>query len=183
MRLMFQYVVLFSGTVLHNIRIGRPDATREQAVDAARRAQAHAFIERLPQGYDTVIDEGGASPSGGERQRLSIALALLKDAPILLLDEATASIDPSAEAEIQLALSELVRERAVVVIAYRLRSVRHADHILVLHKGRLAEPGGTTSCWSIPASMPDFGPTRNAPRVGEFSAPYEGGESAATYRP
>jgi ATP-binding cassette subfamily B protein len=127
--------------VLHNIHIGRPDATREQVVAAARRAQAHAFIERLPQGYDTVIDEGGASLSGGERQRISIARALLKDAPILLLDEATASIDPSAEAEIQRALSELVRERTVVVIAHRLRSVRHADRIFVLDKGRLVEQG------------------------------------------
>ncbi len=139
--MVFQDVVLFSGTVLHNIRIGRPDATREQVVDAARRAQAHVFIERLPQGYDTVIDEGGASLSGGERQRISIARALLKDAPILLLDEATSSLDPSAEAEIQRALSELVRERTVVVIAHRLRSVRHADRIFVLDKGRLVEQG------------------------------------------
>lgn len=110
--------------------------------EAARRAQAHDFIARLPQGYGTMIDEGGASLSGGERQRISIARALLKDAPILLLDEATASVDPSAEADIQRALSELVRERTVVVIAHRLRSVRHADRILVMEKGRLVESGG-----------------------------------------
>lgn len=140
--MVFQDVVLFSGSVLHNIRIGRPNATREQVAEAARRAQAHDFIVRLPQGYDTVIDEGGASLSGGERQRISIARALLKDAPILLLDEATASVDPSAEADIQRALSELVRKRTVVVIAHRLRSVRHADRILVMEKGRLVESGG-----------------------------------------
>ncbi|MDZ4360198.1 MAG: ATP-binding cassette domain-containing protein [Variovorax sp.] len=140
--MVFQDVVLFSGSVLHNIRIGRPDAMREQVAEAARRAQAHDFIARLPQGYDMMIDEGGASLSGGERQRISIARALLKDAPILLLDEATASVDPSAEADIQRALSELVRERTVVVIAHRLRSVRHADRILVMEKGRLVESGG-----------------------------------------
>lgn len=139
--MVFQDVLLFSGTVLDNLRIGRPDATREHVVQAARRAQAHEFIEALPQGYDTVLDEGGASLSGGERQRISIARALLKDAPILLLDEATASVDPSAEADIQRAIGELLHERTVVVIAHRLHSVRHADRILVLDHGRLIEQG------------------------------------------
>jgi len=145
--MVFQDVLLFSGTVLENIRIGRPEATREEVIEAARCAQAHDFIEALPQGYDTRIDEGGASLSGGERQRISIARALLKDAPVLLLDEATASVDPSAEAQIQRALAELVRGRAtdggrtVVVIAHKLKNVRHADQILVLDKGRLAEHG------------------------------------------
>jgi ATP-binding cassette, subfamily B, bacterial IrtB/YbtQ len=139
--MVFQDVLLFSGTVLDNLRIGKPDASREEAVAAARRAQAHDFISALPQGYDTDLDEGGASLSGGERQRLSIARALLKDAPILLLDEATASVDPSAAAQIQRGLSELVKERTVIVIAHQLRSVRHADQILVLDQGRLVEHG------------------------------------------
>ncbi|MBN9340909.1 MAG: ATP-binding cassette domain-containing protein [Comamonadaceae bacterium] len=139
--MVFQDVVLFSGTVLDNLCIGRPGATREEAIAAARRAQAHGFIAALPQGYDTVLDEGGASLSGGERQRISIARALLKDAPIVLLDEATASVDPSAEADIQQALSELARGRTVVVIAHRLHNVRHAGHILVLDQGRLVAQG------------------------------------------
>jgi len=145
--MVFQDVLLFSGTVLENIRIGRPEATREEVVAAARRAQAHDFIMRLPQGYDTRIDEGGASLSGGERQRISIARALLKDAPVLLLDEATASVDPSAEAQIQRALAELTHgrtaggSRTVVVIAHKLKNVRYADQILVLDKGRLVERG------------------------------------------
>jgi ATP-binding cassette subfamily B protein len=139
--MVFQDVVLFSGSVLDNLRVGRPDASRDEATAAARLAEAHAFIERLPQGYDTPLGENGARLSGGERQRLSIARALLKDAPILLLDEATASVDPSAEAAIQRALSTLVRDRTVVVIAHRLRSVRHADLIVVLDAGRVVEQG------------------------------------------
>jgi len=145
--MVFQDVLLFSGTVLENIRIGRPEATREEVVAAARRAHAHDFINALPQGYDTRVDEGGASLSGGERQRISIARALLKDAPVLLLDEATASVDPSAEAQIQRALAELVSGRAtgggrtVVVIAHKLKNVRYADQILVLDKGHLVELG------------------------------------------
>lgn len=139
--MVFQDVVLFSGTVLENLRLGRPGATRDDVIAAARLAHAHGFIERLPHGYDTRLGTGGAALSGGERQRLSIARALLKDAPILLLDEATASVDPSAEAEIQQALSALVRNRTVVVIAHRLRSIAHADQILVLDNGRLVETG------------------------------------------
>ncbi|CAM4077817.1 ABC transporter ATP-binding protein [Kerstersia similis] len=139
--MVFQDVVLFSGSVLDNLRIGRPDATREAVEAAARRAQAHDFIMALPQGYDTQLDEGGASLSGGERQRLSIARALLKDAPILLLDEATASVDPSAEALLQRAIAELAQGRTIIAIAHRLRSIRHARRILVMNHGRLAEQG------------------------------------------
>ncbi len=139
--MVFQDVVLFSGTVFDNLCIGCPGATHEKVVAATRRAQAHDFIMRLPEGYNTVLDEGGTSLSGGERQRISIARALLKDAPVLLLDEVTASIDPSAEAEIQRAVTELVRGRTVVVVAHRLASVRHADHILVLDRGRLVDQG------------------------------------------
>lgn len=139
--MVFQDVVLFSGTVLDNLRVGRPDAPREDVERAARAARAHDFITALPNGYDTVLGEGGGSLSGGERQRLSIARAILKDAPIVLLDEATASVDASAEAEIQRAIDELVQRKTVVVIAHRLRTVRRAHRIVVLDRGRVAESG------------------------------------------
>jgi len=139
--MVFQDVMLFSGSVLDNIRLGRPQATRQQVEAAAHRAGAHDFIERLPQGYDTPVGENGARLSGGERQRISIARALLMDAPILLLDEATASVDASSAADIQQALSELSRDRTVVVIAHRLRPIRSADQILVLEEGKLVEQG------------------------------------------
>lgn len=139
--MVFQEVVLFSGTVLDNILVGRPDATRAEVVAAAKAARAHDFIEALPEGYDTLLGEGGGSLSGGERQRLSIARAILKDAPIVLLDEATASVDPSAEAEIQHAIDELVARKTVVVIAHRLRTIQRAHRIIVLEFGRIAESG------------------------------------------
>jgi len=139
--MVFQDVTLFSGTVLENLRVGKQDASLQEIETAAKRAQAHDFIMKLPQGYDTVLGEGGGSLSGGERQRLSIARALLKDAPILLLDEATASVDPSSEVAIQRALSELTRGRTVVVIAHKFKNIRHADKILVLNKGKLVEEG------------------------------------------
>ena len=139
--MVFQEVQLFSGSVLDNLRIGCRQASRAEVIVAAQRAQAHDFISALPQAYDTPLDEGGTCLSGGERQRIAIARALLKDAPILLLDEATASVDPSAAAEIQRAIGELARGRTVVVIAHQLHSVRHADHILVLDQGRLVEQG------------------------------------------
>lgn len=139
--MVFQDVQLFSASVLDNLRIGRRDASREDVEQAARQAQAHDFIQRLPQGYDTLLQENGGNLSGGERQRLSIARALLKDAPIVLLDEATASVDPSAERLIQRALLKLVKNRTVLVIAHRLHSIQHADQILVLDGGRLVERG------------------------------------------
>lgn len=139
--MVFQEVLLFSGTVLDNLRIGRHDASRAEVIAVARCAGAHDFISALPQGYDTPLDEAGASLSGGQRQCIAIARALLKDAPILLLDEATASIDPSAAADIQRALAALTRGRTVIVIAHQLHSVRHADQILVLDAGRLVGQG------------------------------------------
>ncbi len=139
--MVFQDVVLFSGTVMDNLRLGRPDASYEEVVAAAKQAYADDFIRALPDGYDTVLDENGGSLSGGERQRLSIARALLRNAPILLLDEATASVDPSAESEIQRAISNLARGRTVVIIAHRLRTVQDADKILVLDHGCLVEAG------------------------------------------
>ncbi len=139
--MVFQDVVLFSGTVEDNLRVGKPDATRAEIERATTAARAHDFIMALPNGYDTVLGEGGGTLSGGERQRISIARALLKDAPIVLLDEATASVDASAEADIQRAIDALVTKKTVVVIAHRLRTVRRAHHIVVLDDGRIVERG------------------------------------------
>ncbi|MBI6855837.1 ABC transporter ATP-binding protein [Pseudomonas cichorii] len=139
--MVFQDVTLFSGTVLDNLLVGKPDATEQEVIHAARLAQAHDFIEALPDGYATRIGEGGGWLSGGERQRLSIARALLKDSPILLLDEATSSVDPSSEAAIQRGLDALVRDRTVLVIAHRLHNIQHADQILVMDRGRIVERG------------------------------------------
>lgn len=139
--MVFQDVYLFDDTVAGNIRMGRVDATDEEVVDAAKRAACHEFISELPQGYQTWVGENGSTLSGGERQRISIARALLKDAPVVLLDEATASLDPENEVLIQQAIEEAVRKKTVVVIAHRLRSVRHADRIVVLDDGRVVEEG------------------------------------------
>ncbi|MCG8423796.1 MAG: ABC transporter ATP-binding protein/permease [Proteobacteria bacterium] len=143
--MVFQDVVLFSGTIRDNIRIGRHDASDEEIISAARRAQAHEFISALPQGYDTPVGEGGGTLSGGERQRISIARALLKDADVILLDEATASVDPSAESAIQQAVDELVLGKTVVVIAHRLRTVQRASQIVVLDRGRIVDRGSHDS--------------------------------------
>ena len=137
----FQDVVLFNDTILNNIAIGRMGATREEVEEAAKLANCHDFIMKLPDGYDTVTGENGCTLSGGERQRLSIARALLKNAPIILLDEATASLDPENEVEIQGALSRLVNGKTVIVIAHRLRTISGADHIGVLEDGKVAEEG------------------------------------------
>ena len=139
--MVFQDVYLFNDTVENNIRFGKPDATHEEVVDAARRARCHEFIEQLPQGYETVLGEGGATVSGGEKQRISIARALLKDAPVILLDEATASVDPENEQELQAAIEELTAEKTVVMIAHRLKTVRNADQIVVMDEGRIAQRG------------------------------------------
>lgn len=137
----FQDVYLFHDTIEGNIRMGRPDATHEEVVAAAKAAACHDFILALPDGYQTVVGEGGSTLSGGEKQRLSIARAILKDAPVILLDEATASLDPKNEVLIQQAISALVAEKTVVVIAHRLQSICNADNILVLEEGRIAEQG------------------------------------------
>jgi ATP-binding cassette subfamily B protein len=137
----FQYSFLFSDTVYNNIAVGRPDADPEQVYAAAKAAQCHAFIEKLPHGYDTKIGEGGVYLSGGEEQRISVARAILKDAPILVLDEATAFADPENEHEMQQALKVLMRNKTVLVIAHRLSTIRDADQILVMENGRIAERG------------------------------------------
>ncbi|MDR1069812.1 MAG: ABC transporter ATP-binding protein/permease [Gracilibacteraceae bacterium] len=141
MSFVFQDVVLFNDTVMNNIRVGKKDAADEEIYAAARLARCDGFIREMPDGYETVVGENGSTLSGGERQRISIARALLKNAPIVLLDEATASLDPENETQIQAAISELVKGRTVVVIAHRLRTVIGADKIAVLEGGRLVEEG------------------------------------------
>ena len=137
----FQNVYLFHDTVANNIRFGRPDAPMEQVVGAAKKARCHDFIMKLPQGYDTVIGEAGGTLSGGERQRLSIARAMMKNAPIIILDEATANVDPENEKELMDAIRELTLEKTVIMIAHRLKTVRRADQILVVDKGRIVQRG------------------------------------------
>lgn len=137
----FQDVYLFSDTVANNIRLGRPDADMEQVRAAAARARCLEFVEALPEGFDTVLAEGGASLSGGERQRISIARAILKDAPLVILDEATSSVDPENERELQLALNELCVGKTRVVIAHNMATVRDADQILVFDEGRIVQCG------------------------------------------
>ena len=139
--IVFQDVMLFDETVMENIRLGRGDATDEEVMAAARAAQCEEFIQRLPQGYQTNIGENGSALSGGERQRISIARALLKNAPIVLLDEATASMDAESETLVQDALSVLLKDKTVMVIAHRMRTVANADKIVVLDGGRVAEQG------------------------------------------
>ncbi len=139
--IVFQDVTLFNNTVMENIRIGRKDATDAEAMQAAKEAMCDEFISKLPQGYQTMIGENGSTLSGGERQRISIARALLKDAPIILLDEATASLDAENETEIQQAISRLVEKKTVLIIAHRMRTVENANKIVVLSGGTVVETG------------------------------------------
>lgn len=137
----FQNVYLFRDTIANNIRFGQPDAPMEQVIEAAKKARCHDFIMKLPQGYETVIGEAGGTLSGGERQRLSIARAMMKDASIIILDEATANVDPENERELMEAIGALTHEKTVIMIAHRLKTVRRADQILVVDKGRLVQRG------------------------------------------
>lgn len=137
----FQSVYLFEDTIANNIRFGKPEASMEEVIDAAKKARCHDFIQMLPNGYETLIGEGGASLSGGEKQRISIARAILKDSPIIILDEATANVDPENEAELTSAIEELTREKTIIMIAHRLKTVRHADQIFVIDDGRIAQHG------------------------------------------
>ena len=139
--IVFQDVTLFNNTIMENIRIGRKDATDEEVLRAARLANCDEFAKRLPKGYDSLIGENGSELSGGERQRISIARAFLKDAPVILLDEATASLDVENETLIQTALSRLIHDKTVLVIAHRMRTVAGADKIVVLAQGTVAEQG------------------------------------------
>ena len=143
--MVFQDVVLFDDTVMGNIRLGRRGATDAEVLAAARAANCDEFVSRMPQGYATMIGENGARLSGGERQRISIARALLKGAPIVLLDEATASLDVENETEVQQALSRLLAGKTVIVIAHRMRTVANADKVVVLDSGRVVEQGAPTA--------------------------------------
>ena len=137
----FQSVYLFHDTIANNIRFGQPEASMDMVIDAAKRACCHDFISELPDGYDTVLGEAGASLSGGQKQRISIARAIMKDAPIIILDEATANVDPENERELMLAIKELTKEKTILMIAHRLKTVRNADRIYVIDKGRIAQQG------------------------------------------
>lgn len=137
----FQNVYLFNDTIENNIRFGKPDASREEVIEAAKKACCHEFIMELPDGYDTIIGEGGASLSGGERQRISIARAIMKDAPVIILDEATANVDPENEEKLMKAVEALTSDKTIVMIAHRLKTVRNADRIFVIDKGQIAEQG------------------------------------------
>jgi len=147
--MVFQRVYLFQDTVYNNIIIGRPDATREEVEVAAKKARCYDFIMQLPNGFDTVIGEGGASLSGGEKQRISIARCILKDSPIVILDEATASVDADNERAIQEAISELCKDKTLLVIAHRLKTIKDADQILVISNGEIIEQGDHSSLMEL----------------------------------
>lgn len=154
--MVFQNVYLFQDTIENNIKFGKPDATHEEVVEAAKKACCHNFILNLPDGYDTVVGEGGGTLSGGEKQRISIARAMLKDAPIILLDEATASVDPENEADLQRAIEALTHNKTIVMIAHRLKTVKHADQILVLNNGHIVQQGTHAELSLVPGLYKDF---------------------------
>ena len=154
--MVFQNVYLFHDTVRNNICFGKPDATEAEMVEAAKKACCHDFIMALPEGYDTVIGEGGGSLSGGEKQRISIARAILKDAPIIILDEATASVDPENEHLIQAAISELTKGKTIVTIAHRLATIEQADQILVVDDGQIIQKGIHKELVAVPGKYKDF---------------------------
>lgn len=158
--MVFQNVYLFQDTIRKNICFGKPDATEEEMIAAAKKACCHDFIMELPHGYDTVIGEGGGTLSGGEKQRISIARAMLKDAPVVILDEATASIDPENEHFIQAAISELVRGKTIITIAHRLATIEHADQILVVDDGRIVQRGTHEQLMRQEGRYRDFVETR-----------------------
>lgn len=139
--MVFQNVYLFEDTIENNIKFGVPSATREEVIEAAKKAMCHDFIEALPNGYDTLIGEGGATLSGGQKQRISIARAMLKDAPIVIFDEATANIDPENEDKLKAAIEELTKNKTIIMIAHRLSTIRNADQILVLNNGKIEQQG------------------------------------------
>ncbi len=154
--MVFQKVYLFADTIENNIRFGKPEATRAQVIEAAKKACCHEFIQSLPDGYDTVIGEGGANLSGGERQRISIARAMLKDAPIIIFDEATANVDPENEDKLQRAMEALMRDKTIILIAHRMKTVQKADQILVLDGGRIVQKGNHEELSGKPGLYRDF---------------------------
>lgn len=154
--MVFQRVYLFQDTIYNNIAMGRPDASEEEVFQAAKKARCYDFVTALPDGFQTIVGEGGATLSGGERQRIAIARCILKDAPIVILDEATASVDVDNERYIQEAISELVRGKTLLVIAHRLHTIRDADQILVVAGGRIAQRGDHASLSDQPGIYQDF---------------------------
>ena len=154
--IVFQNVYLFADTIENNIKFGNPDATREEVIAAAKKACCHDFISALPNGYHTVIGENGATLSGGEKQRISIARAILKDAPIIILDEATSSVDPENESQLQKAIEELTKDKTILMIAHRLKTVRHADQIIVVADGGIAQRGTHEELIQQPGIYSDF---------------------------
>lgn len=160
--MVFQNVYLFHDTIRANICFGKPDATEDEMIEAAKKARCHDFIMALPGGYDTVIGEGGGTVSGGEKQRISIARAMLKNAPIIILDEATASIDPENEHLIQEAISALTRGKTIITIAHRLATIEQADQILVVDNGRIVQQGTHRALVSVPGKYRDFVDIRKA---------------------
>lgn len=159
--MVFQNVYLFNDTIANNIRFGKPDATMDEIREVAKKACCDEFISALPDGYDTVIGEGGASISGGEKQRISIARAMLKDAPVIILDEATANVDPENELLLQNAIKELTKSKTVIMIAHRLKTVRHADNIIVLKDGKIVEQGTHEQLIALGGEYADFVCTRD----------------------
>ncbi len=154
--MVFQRVYLFQDTIYNNISMGKPDATEAEVHEAARKARCYDFIMALPDGFQTVVGEGGATLSGGEKQRISIARCILKDAPIVILDEATASVDADNESHIQAAISELVKGKTLFVIAHRLNTIQSADQILVIHNGQIAQQGNHEELLRQPGIYRDF---------------------------
>ena len=152
----FQSVYLFHDTIANNIRFGQPNAPMEDVIAAAKQACCHDFISALPDGYDTVVGEGGANLSGGERQRISIARAMMKDAPVIFLDEATANVDPENENELMKAIQALTAEKTVIMIAHRLKTVEHAHQILVVDRGKIVQQGTHASLMEQEGIYKDF---------------------------
>lgn len=170
MSMVFQNVYLFRDTILNNIRMGKPSATVEEVMEAAKKARCHEFIMAYENGYETMIGEGGSTVSGGEKQRISIARAILKDAPIILLDEATASVDPDNEKYIQMAISELVKNKTLIVIAHKLSTIKNADQILVIDNGRIIQSGKHVDLVKEEGQYLEFWTRRVKARSWEISA-------------
>lgn len=154
--MVFQNVYLFRDSIANNIKFGKPDATKQEVIEAAKKACCYDFIMSLPDGFDTVIGDGGATLSGGEKQRISIARAMLKDAPIVILDEATASVDPENEHLIQQAISALTHGKTILIIAHRLATIENADQILVVDHGRIVQNGTHAELLKKPGIYQNF---------------------------